>query len=262
MSSFSNALLAERLKLRGSNIVPVSFVAFSIAPLMGAAFMMVLGSDNEATQSGMMAAKAEAMHFTRDMASYFGLLAQAMGVGGILVFGFVASWVFGREYSDGTAKDMLALPTSRTTILNAKFMIYACWCLALALWVLVLGAALALLLGLPLPDPSTYAELLTTYGVTAALTIPLGTPIAVFALWGRGYLAPLGAVALMLVLAQVIAAAGYGSWFPWSVPGIYSGSAGSYRLLLDGWSLVSVVGASVVGYLATVAYWNLADQSK
>ena len=52
------------------------------------------------------------MNFSADWNSYFGILTQSIGVGGVLIFGFVASWIFGREYSDGTAKDLLALPTS------------------------------------------------------------------------------------------------------------------------------------------------------
>src|SRR5690606_5393903 len=46
---------------------------------------------------------------------------------GVLLFGFVASWLFGREYADGTAKDQLALPVSRTQILNAKYIYYVLW---------------------------------------------------------------------------------------------------------------------------------------
>ncbi|NJK97833.1 MAG: hypothetical protein HC905_25610 [Bacteroidales bacterium] len=40
-------------------------------------------------------------------------------------------------------------------------------------------------------------------------------------------MAPLGIVAILLVLAQVIGALGFGNFFPWAVPGIYSGSGGA-----------------------------------
>ncbi|MBK7811136.1 MAG: ABC transporter permease [Saprospiraceae bacterium] len=60
------------------------------------------------------------MNMEASWKSYIDLLTQAVGVGGVLAFGFVASWLFGREYPDGTAKDLLSLPTSRTKILECK----------------------------------------------------------------------------------------------------------------------------------------------
>lgn len=90
----------------------------------------------------------------------------------------------------------------------------------------------------------------------------LGTPIAFFAIWGKGYLAPLGFVALTLVVAQIIAATGYGYYFPWSVPGLYSGAGGEYTAQLDFTSYTIVILTSIVGYVATVLYWNYSDQTK
>src|SRR5699024_12695086 len=53
--------------------------------------------------------------------SYLNLYAQIIAVGGIFVFGFVNSWIFGREYADNTIKDLLALPYPRAVIVLAKF---------------------------------------------------------------------------------------------------------------------------------------------
>ena len=45
------------------------------------------------------------------LATMLSLLAQATAVGGGLLFTLVTTWVFGREFSDHTAKELLALPT-------------------------------------------------------------------------------------------------------------------------------------------------------
>jgi ABC-2 type transport system permease protein len=37
------------------------------------------------------------------------MLAQGIAIGGLFVFGFIMSWIFGREYTDRTMKDLLAL---------------------------------------------------------------------------------------------------------------------------------------------------------
>lgn len=256
------ALQAEFLKLRHSKILWVTFAAFGLAPIMGAVFILIVQDGEAMAKAGGLAAKAKAMNFEPTWKAYLDILNQAVGVGGVLVFGFVASWIFGREYSDGTAKDLLSLPTSRTRILNSKFVLYVFWCLLLVLSNLLVAALLGTIMQLPAIEINILSRFLTDYFVTTLLTIIIGTPIAFFAIWGKGYLAPLGFVALTLVFAQVIAATGYGTYFPWSVPGLFSGAGGEYKMLLNNFSYGILMLTSIAGYLMTIIYWNKADQTK
>ena len=255
-------LQAELIKNKHSRIVWVTFMAFALAPVMGGIFMLIVRNPETMAQAGALQTKAQLMNFSADWPSYLGLLNQAVGVGGILIFGFVASWLFGREYSDGTAKDLLALPTSRTAILNAKFAIYVAWCFALAISNLIIGFLIGNLLQIPAAGLNIISSKLTEHFITTFLTVLLGPPTAFFAIWGKGYLAPLGFVALTLVFAQIIAATGYGYYFPWSVPGLYSGAGGAYIAQLNGLSYSILILTSIAGYLATVTYWKYADQTK
>lgn len=255
-----NAIQAEWLKLKNASILWVSFIAFGIAPVMGAVFILIMRDPEALANAGALSLKIEAMGIKPDWNAYLGLLTQAIGVGGVLVFGFVASWVFGREYTDGTAKDLLSLPSSRTRILNAKFIIYVFWCLTLVISNLLTGLILGWLLQLPLMETDQTLRQLTIYFNTTFLTVIIGTPIAFFALRGRGYLAPLGFVALTLVIAQIIAASGYGAYFPWAVPGLYSGISPEYRESLNALSFVIVFFTGIIGYLTTIFYWKYTDQ--
>jgi ABC-type transport system involved in multi-copper enzyme maturation permease subunit len=256
------ALQAELIKIKYSKIIWATFIAFALAPIMGAVFILIVQDSEALAKAGGLAAKAKAMNFQANWKSYFDILTQAVGVGGVLIFGFVASWIFGREYSDGTAKDLLSLPTSRTKILNAKFMLYVFWCLLLVISNILIAFILGTFIQLPSMDISLLTQSFSDYIITTVLTIMIGVPIAFFALWGKGYLAPLGFVALTLVFAQVIAATGYGTYFPWSIPGLYSGSGGEYKMLLDNYSYGILTLTCIVGYFATVIYWNNADQTK
>lgn len=255
-------LKAEFRKIKHAVIGRVTFIAFALAPLMGGVFMVILKDPATAANSGALNAKAQLMSISAEWHSFLGILTQAMGVGGVLIFGFVASWVFGREYAEGTAKDLLALPISRTKILNAKFVLYTCWCLALAVSNLLIGFLIGVLLHLPGFGKTVFFENIQVYAITTILTILLGPPIAFFALWGRGYLPPLGFVALTLVFSQVIAATGFGNYFPWSIPGLYSGAGGEYRDLLNVWSYFILIATSLAGYFATILWWKYADQAK
>lgn len=256
------ALQAELMKVKYAETLWWTFIAFALAPVMGGAFIMIIQDPEAVSQGGGIVAKAKAMNMEANWKSYLDMLTQAVGVGGVLAFGFVASWLFGREYSDGTAKDLLSLPTSRTKILNAKFAVYMIWCSALAVSNLLISLLIGSILQLPAMETNILYPMLTNYLVTTILTILIGVPIAFFALLGKGYLAPLGFVSLTLVLAQVIAAIGYGSYFPWSIPGLYSGAGGAYKDLLDNFSYIILLLTCLAGYLLTITYWKAADQTK
>lgn len=257
-----HSLQAELIKIKHSKIIWATFIAFALAPITGAVFILIVQDSEALAKAGGLAAKAKAMNFEANWKSYFDILTQAVGVGGVLVFGFVASWIFGREYSDGTAKDLLSLPTSRAKILNAKFILFVLWCFLLVLSNLLVAFVFGTFLQLPPMDTSLLTQALNDYFITTILTIIVGVPISFFALWGKGYLAPLGFVALTLVFAQVIAATGYGSYFPWSVPGLFSGAGGEYKMFLDNYSYGILILTSITGYIATVMYWNYADHTK
>ncbi len=257
------AFIAEILKNKHSRITWVTFIAFSLAPLFGGVFMLLMKDHGTEGLSGAFKSKAVLMSFEANWSSYLGLLSQAVGVGGVLIFGFVASWLFGREYSDGTAKDLLSLPISRTKIINAKFMYYIIWCLALVISNLLLGLLIGFTLQLPGWSAAIFTNHMTVYFVTTALIILLNTPIAFFAISGKGFMTPLGIVSILLVLAQIIGALGLGTYFPWAVPGIYSGSGGAdLKADLNFLSFLIIIITSIIGYFSTIGWWKYADQTK
>jgi len=257
------AFIAEILKNRHSRITWVTFIAFSLAPLFGGVFMFLMKDNGSEGLSGAFKSKAVLMSFEANWNSYLGLLSQAVGVGGVLIFGFVASWLFGREYSDGTVKDLLSLPISRAKILNAKFIYYIIWCIALVLSNLLLGLLIGFILQLPGWDSVMFLNNIQVYSLTTIMIILLNTPIAFFAIYGKGFMTPLGIVAILLVLAQIIGALGFGNYFPWAVPGIYSGSGGAdLKAGLNIFSYLIIVMTSIIGYFSTILWWKYSDQTK
>lgn len=90
--------------------------------------------------------------------------------------------------------------------------------------------------------------------VCSILTILLSTPVAFFASVGRGYLSPLGFMVFTIVLAQIIAATGYGQFFPWSIPALVSSIAGSDNAMIEGISIIIVFLTSTFGVVGTM-FW-------
>lgn len=256
------AVWAELLKVRRSVVPWVSFVAFTVAGLVGGFFMFVLQDPDRARSLGLLGTKAQLTGGTADWAGYFALTAQMVGIGGLLLFGLVVIWLFGREFSDRTAKDLLALPTSRGALVAAKLLVALGWCVLLAVQLVVIGLVLGTLLELPGWSADTALRGIGTVFATALLTMALATGYGLVASVGRGFLAAVGAMFVTLFAAQVIAAIGFGAWFPWSVPSLLSGVAGPAQGSPGAWGIAGVVLVGVASTVATVLWWEHADHDR
>lgn len=256
---FAAALRVELLKVRRSVVPLLTALAFAIAPLVGGLFMYILADPDRARRMGIIGQKAQFVGGGSNWPAYFAFLAQGATVGGFVLFAFVIAWVFGREFSDGTVRYLLALPTSRTAIIAAKLVVVALWCAALTLLLTLLGLVVGAALGLPGWSGEALRQGLVHVWGGAGLTLLIVLPLALLAGVGRGYLAPLGFAMLMLILAQVVAATGRGAYFPWSIPALYAqvaGEAGGGVTAIS-FAIVAVTGAASAA--GAFAWWLYAD---
>jgi ABC-2 type transport system permease protein len=259
MSALGRALRCELLKARRSRLPIWTAAGFSLAPMMGGLFMFIMKDPARARALGLLGAKAQITTGTADWATFLGVIAQATAVGGSFVFALVTAWVFGREFADRTVKLLLAVPTPRGAILTAKFVVVAAWSALLTGWIFVVGLLVGAVVGLPGWSVATLRGAALDVALTAALAILLLGPIAFLASAFRGYLAPLGFAILTIFLAQITAATGWGAWFPWSVPALFSGLAGPRAALLGAPSYALVGLTSAAGVVATLMWWRQAD---
>ena len=261
MNNLAQATWVELLKARRSKMPALTVLAFSLAPLAGGFFIFVIRDPELARRLGVISLKAQIVAGSADWPTYLDILTQAVAIGGIILFSLITSWIFGREFADHTIGDLLALPTPRLSIVIAKFVLTVLWSAVLTVVICIIGLGVGALLKLP-PAPAGAIEQDTaTLAVTTCLTILLVTPIAFVASAGRGYLPPMGAAILAVMLAQVIAAAGWGEYFPWSIPALYSGMAGPAYADVGWVSMVIVILVSLAGVAATAAWWERADQA-
>jgi ABC-2 type transport system permease protein len=260
MNSLATALWVETLKARRTPLTWLSGLAIALAPLIGGLFMLIVKEPAWARRVGLLATKAQLRAEQADWPTYAALLAQAVAVGGLFVFGLIVCWIFGREYADGTLMTLLAVPTPRWMIVAAKFMVVAIWVAALTLLVGLLGLAIGLALALPGGSLALTLATAARLLLVAALLLALVAPVAWVACAGGGYLPPVGAIGLVAVLAQIVAALGWGGLFPWSVPALVAGLAGPEAAALGPTSYLLVILTGLAGLAGTIAWWALADQ--
>jgi len=259
---FGQVLFTELLKLRRSPVTWLTWLAFSIMPLVGALFMWIVREPDRAARLGLLGKKAQFVGVTADGSSYFGLLLQTTGIGGMILVSVIAAYVFGREYSDGTTKNLLVLPVERQWFVAAKLLVVLAWFGALTLSLIVEGLVVCWLMGLPGCSFELVVTSIENILLTALVAWMLVPCVAWIATWGRGYLAPLGFTIFMLVLGNVFGATGWGKWFPWSIVPLFAGVAGPRVETLAPVSLVVLALTFFASVSATVWQLRSADSTQ
>lgn len=254
--------VTEFLKLRRCKVTWFSFAALSMGPLGIALFMWIAMEPDRAARLGLLGKKADLLGVAATWPSFFSLLTMVVGLAGMLLLAFIVAYVFGREYAEGTAKNMLAVPVGRHWFVLAKFAVSLLW------WVMLVLAILseAFVVGSALRLPGLTAEValhalhdtLLAAGI-AYLLVPVTAWITTY---GRGYMPPLAFALSMLALGNVVSKTGWADWFPWSIVPMIIGMVGKPVDALPSGSLVVVIVTFLVGIAATAIQVRYADNAQ
>ena len=227
---------------------------------LGIAFLIFVSRNPEISRKlGLISTKANLIAYSAtDWTAYLGLFGQIVAAGGFFLFVLIVSWVFGREFADGTIKDILAVPVQRSSIILAKFIVTAAWSIVLTMVILIAGLATGAVIHLPEGSFRIILQGSIPLIITACLVIVSIMPFSFLASAGRGYLLPMGAAVLTLMMANITVLIGWGEYFPWAVPGLYVQGKGS----LAPASFWIVVLTGLAGMMATSLWWKYADQTR
>jgi ABC-2 type transport system permease protein len=259
MSALADMVWVELRKALRSK-APLFTSLMSLFMPLGVAFLIFVARNPAISRKlGLISVKADLLAYSAtDWPAYMRLSSMIAAAGAFFLFVLVVSWVFGREFADGTLKDLLAVPVSRATIVLAKFIVVAAWCVALSVIMLTIGLLMGVIIGLPGGSAAAVLQGCGLVLLTACLAIATVLPFAFFASAGRGYLLPVGIAVLALISANIVALAGWGEYFPWAVPGLLAQGEAS----LSAASYWVVVLTALAGMLATYAWWMRADQNR
>ena len=217
MDTFLDGLAVEARKARSSRVL-WSTGLLLVLGVTGLAATMVLAARGGNAQ---LLAKLGPRAASGDWDALLSGAAQITAAGGLLAFGTGASWLYGREFVDGTVSGLFGLPVSRGRIAGAKLAVYAGWSLILStlMTVLLLGTGVAI--GLGIPDAPAVTGLGREFAL-AVLTASIAVPAGWAASLGRGVLPGIATSVGVLVLAQVAVLADVASWMPFVAPAFWA----------------------------------------
>jgi ABC-type transport system involved in multi-copper enzyme maturation permease subunit len=259
---FGQVVATEFLKLRRSKVTWFSLVALSMGPFGVALFMWIVREPGRAAQLGLLGTKADLSGLEATWPSYFSMLTLLVGIGGMLLLAFIVAYVFGREYAEGTAKNLLALPVGRQTFVLAKFAVTAAWWVALVAAVVIESLVLGLALGLPGFSTGLAVSAVRNALLAAGLAYLLAPIVAWITTVGRGYMSPIAFAVAMLALGNIMAKTGWAVWFPWSIVPLLIGVVGQPVQTLPIGSFIVLALTFTAGIAATIWQFIYADNNQ
>lgn len=246
MNTFVDGLAVETRKARSSRVL-WSTGLLLVLGLCGLTATIVLAARSGNTQ---LLAKLGPQAASGDWTALLSAAAQITSAGGLLAFGVGASWLYGREFADGTVSGLFGLPVSRGRIAAAKLVVFAGWSVVVSVLMTVVLLGAGLVLGLGLPDGNAVTGLGRQFALgllTAAIAVPAGWAASL----GRGLLPGIAATVGILVLAQVAVLADFASWVPFVAPAMWALQPATSAVIL-----LVVPSVPILFGAATVSLWR------
>lgn len=264
MSYLLASLYAENLKIRKSKVLLFSLLGCIFISSMIGIIIFISMHPELFNNNSLLSTKATlfTIHYWND---YLSLILQMTVFMGFIFYGFLMSWVFGREYSDRTLKDLLALPVSRSTIITSKFIVTSFWSFILSLILFTSSLIVGKLINLQNWSSQIMLQVLFYYILASILAIIITTPVALVASIGKGYLAPIAFMIAVAVLSQFINSGlpGLDPYVPWILPAIVSQIGIPASSSLPALNIISYIlffGTSLIGIFGTMYWWSNTDQ--
>lgn len=226
----ATAIAVEARKAIASRVLTSS----AILLVVGVSAMAAATTAAAHSGNAQLAAKLGPLAAEGGWAGILSVAVQVTAAAGLLAFGVGLSWMYGREFAEGTITGLFGLPVARTTLALAKLVVYLLWTVITAVVLTAVVAVTAAAVTRQLPDSAGWATLARLLGL-AVMTAALPIPAAWAATLGRGLLPAIATTIGLIAVTQIVAMTGAAGWFPLAAPALWAvlpGTVSPAQLLL------------------------------
>ncbi|GAA1626684.1 ABC transporter permease [Catellatospora bangladeshensis] len=218
LSMLATAVAVEGRKAAASRVLTSTAVLLTVgvAALAAATTAAADGGD------GQLAAKLGPLAAAGGWPAVLNVATQVTAAAGLLAFGVGLSWMFGREFTEGTITGLFGLPVTRPALAAAKLVVFLLWAAATATALTVAVALAGTAVTRQAPQPADWAGLGRLLAL-AVMTAALAVPAAWAATLGRGLLPAIATIVALMAVTQIIVVVGAGGgWFPPAAPALWA----------------------------------------
>lgn len=169
-------------------------------------------------------------------------------------FSFTSAWVFGREYTDRTIKDLIVKPLPKSYSVLSKFIVITMWNIMIAVFTFAMITGAGALIGVNGEFVDTFLQTFWTYMTTSLLIMAVSSTSALIANMTRGYLAPIGLIFVIIIISNAVVQLGFGPYFPWTIPVLLAKGAD-----VGFFSIIILALTAIAGFAGTVVWWRFAE---
>lgn len=172
----------------------------------------------------------------------------------VVGFSFTSAWVFGREYTDNTIKDLIVKPIPKSYSVLSKFIVITIWNVLIAIFTFALITCAGAFIGVNEGFGSANLQFFGTFMLTSVLIMAVSSTSTLIANITKGYLAPIGVIFVVIIASNAIVQLGLGPYFPWTIPVLLTKGA---DIGFISYSILALT--AIVGFAGTVAWWRFAE---
>mgnify|MGYP000872785765 CR=1 FL=1 len=189
-----------------------------------------------------------------DWGTYYSNVLDSIASLLVVGFSFTSAWVFGREYTDRTIKDLLVKPIPKSYSVLSKFIVTAMWNILIALFAFAMITAAGAVNGAHGGSADTFLRVFGTYMTAALFIMAVSSTSALIANLTKGYLAPIGVIFVIIIVSNAVVQFGFGPYFPWTIPVLLAKGADIGFV-----SVMILALTAIAGFAGTVAWWRYAE---
>ncbi|BFH60119.1 ABC transporter permease [Paenibacillus azoreducens] len=240
-----NLLYTELLKLKRAKMFMVSLIGAAAAPFM--IFIGYLGYKAKNPDKSVMFSEVWSQ------TNLYTILLI-----GTLLYGVITTYLFNREYTEDTLKNLLTIPVPKSSLIVSKLVLLFFWIMILTFtsWSLIL------ILGLFAQYEGLSAGVivlsLKKFFVGGSLLFLLSTPTMFVAFLFKNFVPTIIFTAVITMGNVALANHDDKAIFPWSAAHVIAEN-GFVPAYPPFYSYVSIIATSIIGLLATMAYFKKTD---